>query len=168
MSPSFRILIYSDRIEKTEVSVTSCRDHAAGRRRRRRQMQRSAGEVGAGDVGELAANPRQGLGLALARVGLNPIGAAQVERNLAARYEMFKIVLDVGLADPGDRVLAARERLLKLLEQIGHALLIRPLNTNAIVYWMSSEDWIGRDSDAPDPVSLDGMPVVNLMVSTPA
>jgi hypothetical protein len=65
-------------------------------------------------------------------------------------------------------VLAARERLLKLLEQIGHALLIRPLNTNAIVYWMSSEDWIGRDSDAPDPVSLDGMPVVNLMVSTPA
>ena len=48
------------------------------------------------------------------------------------------------------------------------ALLIRALNTNAIVYWMSSEDWIGRDSDAPDPVSLDGMPVVNPMVSTPA
>ncbi len=35
------------------------------------------------------------------------------------------------------------------------ALLLRALNANAIVSWMSSKDWIGRDSDAPDPVSFD-------------
>ncbi len=35
------------------------------------------------------------------------------------------------------------------------ALLLRALNANAIVYWMSSKEWIDRDSDAPDPVSLD-------------
>lgn len=35
------------------------------------------------------------------------------------------------------------------------ALLLRALNANAIVSWMSSKEWIGRDSDAPDPVSLD-------------
>jgi hypothetical protein len=35
------------------------------------------------------------------------------------------------------------------------SLLLRALNANAIVSWMSSKDWIDRDSDAPDPVSLD-------------
>lgn len=35
------------------------------------------------------------------------------------------------------------------------AQLLRALNANAIVFWVSSKEWIGRDSYASDPVSLD-------------